>query len=361
MTWERRASLSEDESLLLAEVAQLYYLKDFTQQQIAQQIGASRSNVSRMLKAAREHGLVEISIHAPLRTAPELQKKLVERLGLGECLVLADLDLDHRTFEAAGNVGQVGALAGRYLQENTGEGDVVGVGWSRSVHHVVHSRFLREKRDVTVAQLAGSIGGSITELDGIAVTAFLADVWGASAHYLHAPMLVTEAAVRDGLLRDPHIGKTLEIARQADRIVVGIGSIDEENGTYRTGYFSKVELDHIRDQGGVAEICGSHVSRDGSLVPLEMHERMVAITFEEMKRIPDRIGVSSGSHKPLANIGAVRSGVINVLVTDEDNAKKMLDLLDDEGSESPRLRAVRKGLMQTNAAKDAKDRGPENL
>jgi DNA-binding transcriptional regulator LsrR (DeoR family) len=46
------------------------------------------------------------------------------------------------------------------------------------------------------------------------VTAFLADVWEANAHYLHTPMLVAEAAVRDGLLRDPHIRKTLGIAQQ---------------------------------------------------------------------------------------------------------------------------------------------------
>lgn len=330
LTRQRRTALSEDESLLLAEVAQLYYLKDFTQEQIAQRIGVSRSNVSRMLKEAREQGMVEISIHSPLRTVPGLQEKLVERLGLRECLVLAHLDLDSRTFEATDNVSQVAALAARYLQENTGESDVVGLGWSRSVHHVVRSRFLREKRDVTVVQLMGSIGGSMTELDGIAVTAFLSDVWGASAHYLHTPMLVTEAAVRDGLLRDPHIHKTLEIARRADSIVVGVGSIDEENGQYRTGYCSKADLDYIQDQGGVAEICGSHISRDGSLIPLEMHERTIAIGFEEMKCIPNRIGVSSGPHKPLANIGAARSGLLNVLITDEDTARKMLDILDDE-------------------------------
>ncbi len=335
MTRQRRTALSEDESLLLAEVAQLYYIKDFTQEQIAQRIGVSRSNVSRMLKEAREQGMVEISIHSPLRTAPGLQEKLVERLGLRECLVLAELDLDSRTFEATNNVSQVAALAARYLQENTDQGDIVGLGWSRSVHYVVRSKFLREKRDVTVVQLAGSIGGSITELDGIAITAFLADVWGASAHYLHAPMLVSEAAVRNGLLHDPHISKTLEIARRADSIVVGIGSMDEDNGQYRTGYCSKADLDYIQNQGGVAEVCGSHISREGSLIPLEMHERTIAVGFEEMKRIPNRIGVSSGSHKPLANIGAARSGVLNVLVTDEDTARMMLDILDAEVSASP--------------------------
>nr|MBA2535081.1 hypothetical protein [Rubrobacter sp.] len=34
--------------------------------------------------------------------------------------------------------------------------------------------------------------------------------------------------------------------------------------------------------------------------------------------------------KPRANIGAARSSLLNVLITDEDTAVKMLDILGDE-------------------------------
>src|SRR5215203_6398031 len=114
----RRIPLSEDQ-FLLAEVAQLYYVRDFTQEQIAHRIGTSRSNVSRMLKEAREQGMVEVRIHSPLRTVPGLQAELVSRLGLRECLVLASLERDSRgIFESTDTVTQVAALAARYLQEN---------------------------------------------------------------------------------------------------------------------------------------------------------------------------------------------------------------------------------------------------
>ena len=157
MTARRRISLSEDQ-FLLAEVAQLYYVRDLTQEQIAQRIGTSRSNISRMLKEARKQGMVEIRIHSPLRTVPGLQEELVSRLGLWECLVLAVPDRNSRIVEATDTVTQVAALAARYLQENIAEGTTVGLGWGRSVHRVVHNRFFREKRGVTVVQLMGSIG-----------------------------------------------------------------------------------------------------------------------------------------------------------------------------------------------------------
>ena len=333
MAPRRRTPLSEDQ-FLLAEVAQLYYVGDFTQAEISRRIGTSRSNVSRMLKEAREQGMVEVRIHSPLRTVPGLQEGLVSRLGLRECLVLAALEGDSRVFESTDTVTQVAALAARYLQENVAEGTTVGLGWGRSVHRVVHNRFFREKRDVTVVQVMGSIGGSIAEFDGIATTARLAEVLGASAHYLHAPMLVTDATTRSGLLRDPHISKTLEVARRAETIVSSVGTPGREHGQYLTGYLGNEDLEYIREQGAVGDICGAYYAFDGSLVPLEMNERSIAISPEHLSGVPNRIGVSSGPEKPRANIGAARSSLLNVLITDEHTAGRMLDILDEEEPES---------------------------
>jgi hypothetical protein len=46
--------------------------------------------------------------------------------------------------------------------------------------------------------------------------------------------------------------------------------------------------------------------------------------------VPNRVGVSSGAEKPRTNIGAARSSLLNVLITDEETAGKMLDIRDEE-------------------------------
>lgn len=328
---ERRRAYPTEEGLLqLAEVARLYYVNNLTQGHIAERIGVSRSNVSRMLKEARDRGLVEIRIHAPLTAAGDLQGELRDRLGLRECLVLANPRLGTGLPTAADRVGRLSALGARYLQENLSEGGVVGVSWSSTVHHVVSSGYLQEKADTAAVQLMGSIGGSIAELDGVSITARLADTLGARAHYLHAPMLVASPLVREGLLRDPHIRATLEVARDADAMVVSVGTIDRGSGQYRTGYLDDGDLEGIRAKGAVGDICGSYFSRDGSPVRLEMNRRTIAIGFEEMRAIPNRVGVSGGPGKAAANIGAVRAGLLNVLITDEDTAAEMLAILKGE-------------------------------
>ncbi len=314
--------------LQLAEVAHLYYIKNMTQEHIAERIGMSRSNVSRMLKEARVRGLVEIRIHAPLTAAAGLQEEIGARLGLRECLVLANPKVGSDAGED--RVGRMSAFGARYLQDRIAPGSIVGVSWSSTVHHVVSSGYLQEKEGASAVQLMGSIGGSIAELDGVSITARLADTLGARAHYLHAPMLVASPLVREGLLKDPHIKATLEVARDADVMVVSVGTINRLSGQYRTGYLDDEDLEHIKDKGAVGDICGSYFARDGSEVPLEMNERTIAIGFDEMRAIPDRIGVSGGPGKAPANIGAARAGLLNVLITDEYTATEMLDILNAE-------------------------------
>ena len=61
----------------LAQVASLYYEQDLTQDEIARRAGTSRSTVSRMIQEAREEGVVEIIVHYPWKTVPELEDGLV--------------------------------------------------------------------------------------------------------------------------------------------------------------------------------------------------------------------------------------------------------------------------------------------
>lgn len=303
----------------------MYYIRDLPQQDIASRMEISRSKVSRMLKEARERGLIEIRVRSSLITEPDLQERLQNALGLKECRVLAAPD-------STDIAERVGTLARHYLQENITDGSIVGVGWSSAVYSAVGGNDLEKKKDITVAQLMGSVGDAIIELNGVYITARLADALGASAHYIHAPMIVSDAAVRDSLTRDPYIHKALDTARRADIMLVGIGAVNENIGQYRAGYLDDDYLKHIREHGAVGEVVGTYFSQNGDIVPLELNERIIGLDFEGLTGIPLRVGVSWGDQKVFANIGAARSGLINVLITDENAAKKMLDVLNEENS-----------------------------
>lgn len=326
MAEKRRSSPSDDRLVLLGEAAQLYYVEHYTQDRIARQLDLSRSNVSRMLKEARELGLVEIRVRPPLEVASDLGYELRSRLGLRECLVLSSRRGSSGPEDASSALGAFGA---RFMQETIVDGDIIGVGWSNAVHGVVRSGHLREREGVTVVPLIGSLG-SVPDLDGASTSGALARSLGAGVHFLQAPILVADRAVRDGLLRDKHIAGTLALARRADIMMAGVGTIDTDMGQYRAGYLDDESLGYIHANEAVGEICGSYFAVDGTRVPLEMNERTMGLGFEDLVRIPVRVAMGWGARKAPANIGAARAGLVNVLVTGEETAKEMLRILEAE-------------------------------
>ena len=69
-------SLSDNEKRnMLASVANLYYNVEMTQNQIAERFFTSRSKISRMLKEARQLGIVEIKILEPWDRNVELEQE----------------------------------------------------------------------------------------------------------------------------------------------------------------------------------------------------------------------------------------------------------------------------------------------
>ena len=325
----RDIEVSEDR-LQLADVAWQYYLEDLTQEQIAQRIGVSRSYVSRMLKEARERGIVEIRIHHPLRTAPELQERLLEALPLADTLVLATDDPGGPALEPnrSGDVPrQLGALASRYLNERIADGTIVGVGWGSTVYHVVTGGYFRRKHGIAVVQLMGSVGGATPDIDGGQVASRLGRALGGSVFYLHAPMVVADARVRAGLLRDQHIRKTLEMARRASVLLVSVGAVTQASGIFRAGYLSETDLENIQTQGAVGDICGVYFRQDGSPCSFELEQRTIAADGDAMRRASLRVGVGWGPAKALPSIGAIRAGLINSLVVDDECAREMLDII----------------------------------
>jgi DNA-binding transcriptional regulator LsrR (DeoR family) len=325
---------AREDRLQLADVARQYYLEDLTQEQIARGIGVSRSYVSRMLKEARERGIVEIRIHHPLRTVPDLGQRLLDVLPLSDTLVLAAAEESRGAPpepDASGNVAQqLGALAARYLNERIVDHAIVGVGWGTTVYHVVSSGYFRRKQGVSVVQLMGSVGGATPDIDGGQVASRLGRALGGKIYYLQAPMVVTDAGVRAGLLRDQHIRKTLEMARRANVLLVSVGAVTQASGIFRAGYLNDTDLEYIQGQGAVGDICGVYFRQDGSPCSLELEERTVAAGGDAMRRAPLRVGVGWGAAKALPSIGAIRAGLINTLVTDESCAREMLDIISGE-------------------------------
>ncbi|MCB0135012.1 MAG: helix-turn-helix domain-containing protein, partial [Caldilineaceae bacterium] len=136
---------------LLVTVASLYYELNQNQQEIADRLEISRSSVSRLIKEARDLGIVEIRIHRPIHRDYLLEQALLEHFKLQDAYVLRTSNDQHEG-ELLAAVGRLGAI---YLQraiENMPPRTCIGIAWGTGVHAAVSALPEDRSRQIDVMQ-----------------------------------------------------------------------------------------------------------------------------------------------------------------------------------------------------------------
>jgi DNA-binding transcriptional regulator LsrR (DeoR family) len=275
-----------------------------------------------MLQEARDLGVVEIIVHYPWKTSPKLESHLIARFGLFQAKVLC---CDERPYEEI--VRGLGVLAAHYIESILDKVSLLGISWGAAVHNTVQALRPARRLPVTVVQMVGAVGEGDPLIDGPELARLLAGVCGGEFRYLHAPLLVEDAQARDILLQEPTIRETLALARRAEVALVGIGTpLPEHSSLLRAGYLDTPALVQLESQGVVGDICGRHYDAQGREVDIELNRRIVGIRLEALREIDRVIGVSGGEDKAEAILGALRGGYVDVLVTDDVTAKRLLAL-----------------------------------
>jgi DNA-binding transcriptional regulator LsrR (DeoR family) len=314
-------NLSNERASLLADVAEMYYLEEKDQTEIARKVGVTRSMISRMLKEAREKGIVEIRVHRSLQTEFSLESALIRQFQLEGALVISPpKTAGPHYLEYLGSAGAV-ALK-RYLKP----GITLGTSWGTSVSAVVDSLQVEGPIAVKIVQLVGALGARNTEYDGHALVARLVEKLNGEAHYLNAPFLCPNPKTASTLLKTKGIQETIELGRKSDMALLGIGSTNPKfSSYYLAGYVPLAELKKLHQDGAVGDVCGLHFDKDGKAICSTFCKRLVTISKEDLAEIPLRIGVAGGLGKVTSILGALRAGYINFLVTDSDTAKAVLE------------------------------------
>jgi DNA-binding transcriptional regulator LsrR (DeoR family) len=132
-----------------------------------------------------------------------------------------------------------------------------------------------------------------------------------------SPVVVSNSKVRDSLLEEESIARTLQLARSADVALVGIGSASSSSSEM---VFSEYKATKTERDSLVSEYAGDIAARlykkDGTPLSAKLDARVIGLTLEEIKNIPRVIGVASGAEKVLGVVGAARAGLIDTLIVD---------------------------------------------
>jgi DNA-binding transcriptional regulator LsrR (DeoR family) len=303
--------------VLMASLARGYFIHGKSKVELAEEFGLSRFKVARLIDDARDSGMVRIEIRHPGEIDVDLSARLAERFELTHSIVV-----DTAEDDAASLREYLGRAAAQLLNEIVTSKDVLGLAWARAVSAMARS--LPRLPGTPVVQLTGALAlpsGRDTSVD---VVRDVARSSGGTAHLFYAPFTVPDAATARVLRKQPEVARAFDQLPAVTKAVAGIGLWEPGQSTL---YDASSEFDRqeLRRLGVCADISGVFIDADGHPVATELAQRMIGITYEQMRDIPEVIAIPYGTAKAPAVRAALRSGLIGGIVTHTALAELMLD------------------------------------
>lgn len=313
----------EDREELLVRISEMYYVKECSQMDIARAVGFTRSAVSRMLKEAKEKGIVEIQIRRPLRFDEALAQALRQRFALQSAHVVAwDKESDYDELRA-----RLGKAAAQVLTGLLTHNLVIGVAWGTTVNATIAALEVKDRVPVTVVQLVGVLGSSSHASNAHALVQSLAGKVGGEGVYMYTPFIVDSEETARSLRNSENVRTAIEAGQHCDIALLGIGATDPDFcALYQSGHISRGTLAALRRAGAVGDVSAHFFGIDGRATDTDFHNRLIGIALDDLLAIPTRLGVAGGRAKAQAILGALRGRLINVLVTDSPTAAQVLEL-----------------------------------
>jgi DNA-binding transcriptional regulator LsrR (DeoR family) len=274
---------------------------------------------------ARELGVVKISVLSPEDLHLDLEDHLEARFRLREALVV-----DAQPGDSQDAVSRaVGAGAAAFLVRALEPRSTVGFAWGSTLRYMAAALPTRSFPDAQLVQIIGGLGRPSSEVHATELCRSVSRSLGCRLTLLPVPGIVADQRTRRALLSDVHVQRAVAAFERLDLAVVGIGAPTPDSVTMRDGsIISQSELDELLSRGAVGDIALRYFDAEGRAVRSEIDDRIIGISFEQLRRGPRVVAASGGPDKVPAIRAALRGGLVDVLVTDSVTATNLLEPAD---------------------------------
>lgn len=300
-------------------VARLYYLDGLGQSEVAKFAKVSQAKVSRLLALAKERGIVRITVadYDPRRR--ELEDQLRARLGLQQAVVIKSSEgLEGADLRRA--VGHFGAAAiDAFIQPR----DTVALAGGRTIHELVHHLPSTRTKALTVVQAMGSVDSTVNAFDAQEVGRVMAQRLGGNFLSLNTPAFIPDKRTRDALLELEQVRRVHEQLDRAQVALVGLGTLANSVFVER-GTLDATMIRELERAGAAGEVCGRFIDADGNECATTWRDRVISVKIEQLRKIPQVIGVVSGNDRTSAILAAIAGNIVKSLVIDELGASALL-------------------------------------
>lgn len=301
-----------------ARAGWLYYVSGMTQDQIAAEMGVSRQRAQRLVSRAMADGLIQVRLNHPIGACMDLERALRDRFGLIRARVVPGLG------PGADPVLGIGSAAAAELERFLRMADplVIGLGTGRALRGLVDAMAPMEAPQHRLVSLIGNIApdGSASFFD---VVMRISDKVRAPHYPMLVPVISHTAGERAAFHALPPVQRVLELARAADVVFVGVGQMSADAPLRKDGFATEAEMTQMQAAGAAGEVAGWVYDSEGRYLEVGINTRTGGVRVEPGLSRP-AIGIAAGAAKVEALRAALKSRILNGLVTDAPTAQALL-------------------------------------
>lgn len=311
--------LNADPRIIYSLVVRRYFAEMKTKIEIAEEIGVSRFKVARLIDEAIEKEYVKFIFPKQQALDEEIAQKLCTKYQLKSAVVLSVSE----SWSGQDELNEkLGGITASFLSETLKEGMKVGIAWGKVLSRTVSQ--LASLPPLDVIQLSGVHPGIEFSQGPIDIIHKIAAISHGKAHPMYVPMWVEDESLANKLAQDPAVVDTRQYYPQLDVVITGIGAWKSGSSSL-CKIFPETWCESLYKQDIAADICITLVNSKGDVLSSPMNRLGLGITADQLRKTKTVIGVAGGEEKYDGIVASLRSGLLNVLITDFDTAFKLLD------------------------------------
>ena len=300
------------EKVLMSEVATLYYQKHMTQQEIAKNLHLTRQTVSKLLNDAIEEKIVEIIIHDPQKDCKEMEDAIRSAFGIRNCVVCS---VSGRN-ESVHRLMTVKAAAD-YLLPIVQKGNLkIALSWGRTIQELIQNLPRISTSGNTVFPLFGATDNENSYFSSNELARKMADKLDATPKCAWFPYMADSNEDSVLLKQLDYYKRMQDMWNTADLAILGIGSTEILDIFGKTFGYSDIHAQAIGD------VATHFFDKTGRFINL--YRNTLCASVENIKNAKESVAIACGKEKAEAIAGALRTKMIDTLITDECTAREIL-------------------------------------
>ena len=299
-------------------IAWMYYVEGLTQNEIAERLGIGRVTVVRNINEAIKQREVKIRIEGDIADCIEIEDALKKTFNLKEAIVVPE------PTNTANIAKSIGNAAGMFMSDTLTDGMSVGVGWGATLYESLATLTTRELNNVQVISLLGGIVQA-RRFNPAEFAWQFARAVGADCYLLQAPAVVDSPETREALIERCGLRDVFTRAEKLDIAMLSSGAMSPLSTAFRFNLLSDDDRKTLLKAGAVGDVLFNFYDINGKLVDHPVNKRVMSIPLEQLRDVPLRVISAGGAEKIEAIMGAIKLINCNVLITNENTAKALLN------------------------------------